>query len=148
MIFRFFHRAVAEVISQGLVKESAARLRQIDDAAEPGASKPIQGRAAIGSTPTSHALEMLPRRSSGGRQGRLKNIEKARANENIFRTDEFSGTAGLMQFKLAKVMATMASVICRLEDAGSEWHSVNARRIGANLNQRDDICFVPILNPA
>ena len=45
--------------------------------------------------------------------------------------------AGLTQTQLAKLVDTTASVICRLEDADYEGHSLAMlRRIGAALNQR------------
>jgi predicted transcriptional regulator len=57
--------------------------------------------------------------------------------------------AGLTQATLAKLIGTTASVVCRLEDADYEGHSQGMlRRIGAALNQRVEIRFVPIRRPA
>jgi ribosome-binding protein aMBF1 (putative translation factor) len=53
--------------------------------------------------------------------------------------------AGLSQRELAKKVRTTASVICRLEDADYEGHSLSVlRRIAAALNSRVEIRFVPL----
>jgi transcriptional regulator with XRE-family HTH domain len=55
----------------------------------------------------------------------------------------------LSQAQLAKLIGTTASVICRLEDADYEGHSLAMlRRIGAVLDQRVEVRFVPIGRPA
>ena len=52
--------------------------------------------------------------------------------------------AGLSQRELAKRVGTTASVICRLEDADYEGHSLAMlRRIAAALNRRLEIRFLP-----
>jgi len=52
--------------------------------------------------------------------------------------------AGLSQRALAKLVGTSASVICRLEDADYDGHSLAMlRRIAAALNQRVEVRFVP-----
>jgi transcriptional regulator with XRE-family HTH domain len=52
---------------------------------------------------------------------------------------------GLSQRALAKLVGTTASVICRLEDADYEGHSMAMlNRIAAALNKRVEIHFVPI----
>jgi transcriptional regulator with XRE-family HTH domain len=57
--------------------------------------------------------------------------------------------AGLTQAQLGKLIGTTASVICRLEDADYEGHSLAMlRRIAAALNQRVEIRFVPIRRSA
>ena len=57
--------------------------------------------------------------------------------------------AALTQAQLAKLIGTTASVICRLEDADYEGHSLAMlRRIAAALEQRVEIRFVPIRRPA
>ena len=100
--------------------------------------------------PTSDAMEVLHRRFYEGKPGRLKSLEEARANEEIAR--KICGlrtAAGLTQTQLAKLIGTTASVICRLEDADYKGHSlVMLRRIGAALNQRLEIRFVPIRRSA
>ncbi len=53
--------------------------------------------------------------------------------------------AGLSQRELAKLVGTTASVICRLENADYEGHSLSMlRRIATALNKRVEIRFVPI----
>jgi DNA-binding XRE family transcriptional regulator len=98
----------------------------------------------------SDAVEVLHRRFYEGKPSRLKNLEEARANEEIARKiRELRTVAGLTQTQLAKLIGTTASVICRLEDADYEGHSLAMlRRIGAALNQRVQIRFVPIRRSA
>ncbi len=88
--------------------------------------------------PTSDAVEILHRRFFEGKPGRLKNLEEARANDEIARKIcELRTAAGLTQTQLGKLIGTTASVICRLEDADYEGHSLAMlRRIGVALNQR------------
>ncbi|MCC6389977.1 MAG: XRE family transcriptional regulator [Bryobacterales bacterium] len=62
---------------------------------------------------------------------------------------ELRTKAGLTQAQLGKLIGTTASVICRLEDADYEGHSLAMlRRIGAALNKRVEIRFVPIRRSA
>ena len=57
--------------------------------------------------------------------------------------------AGLTQRELAKKVGTTASVICRLEDADYEGHSLSMmKRIAAALDKRVEIRFVGIRKPA
>ncbi|MGA3095405.1 MAG: XRE family transcriptional regulator [Bryobacteraceae bacterium] len=100
--------------------------------------------------PASDAVEILHRRFYEGRPGRLKNLEEARANQEIARKIyELRMAAGLTQTRLAKLIGTTASVICRLEDADYEGHSLAMlRRIGTALNQRVEIRFVPVRRSA
>ena len=52
--------------------------------------------------------------------------------------------AGLSQRGLAKRVGTTASVICRLEDADYDGHSLSMlRRIAGALNKRVEIRFLP-----
>jgi ribosome-binding protein aMBF1 (putative translation factor) len=56
--------------------------------------------------------------------------------------------AGLSQRAMAKKVGTTASVICRLEDADYEGHSLAMlRRIAAALDKRVEIRFVPAVKP-
>ena len=56
--------------------------------------------------------------------------------------------AGLTQRAMARKVGTTASVICRLEDAGYEGHSLAMlRRIAAALDKRVEIRFVPATKP-
>jgi len=100
--------------------------------------------------PASDAVEVLHHRFYEGKPSRLRGLEEARANEEIARKiRELRTSAGLTQAQLAKVIGTTASVICRLEDADYEGHSLAMlRRIGAALNQRVQIRFVPIRRSA
>jgi DNA-binding XRE family transcriptional regulator len=100
--------------------------------------------------PASDAVEVLHRRFCKGKPGRLKNLEEARANEEIARKlYRLRTAAGFTQAQLGKLIGTTASVICRLEDADYEGHSLAMlRRIGAALNQRVEIRFVPIRRSA
>jgi len=100
--------------------------------------------------PTTDAVEILHRRFYEGKLARLKNLEQARANEEIARKlYELRTAAGLTQTQLAKIIGTTASVICRLEDADYEGHSLAMlRRIAAALNQRIEIRFLPVQRSA
>ncbi|MBZ5618160.1 MAG: helix-turn-helix domain-containing protein [Acidobacteriia bacterium] len=56
--------------------------------------------------------------------------------------------AGLSQRELARRVGTKASVICRLEDADYEGHSLSMlKRIAAALDKRVEIRFVPTRRP-
>lgn len=72
-------------------------------------------------------------------------LEEERANAEIGRKIyELRTRAGLTQKELADLVGTTASVICRLEDADYEGHSLSMlRRIAAALNRRVEIRFVP-----
>jgi len=57
---------------------------------------------------------------------------------------EARADAGLSQRALAKLVGTSASVICQLEDADYEGHSMAMlRRVAAALHQRVEVRFVP-----
>ena len=56
--------------------------------------------------------------------------------------------AGLTQRQLAKMISTTASMICRLEDADYEGHSLAMlNRIAEALPRRVEIRLVPIRKP-
>ena len=95
--------------------------------------------------PTTDAVEILHRRYYEGKPERLANLEKARANDQVARKIVTLRTqAGLSQRQLARLVGTTASVICRLEDAGYEGHSLAMlNRIAVALNCRVEIRFVP-----
>lgn len=95
--------------------------------------------------PTTDAVEILHRRYYEGKPERLANLEKARANDQVARKIVTLRTqAGLSQRQLAKLVGTTASVICRLEDADYEGHSLAMlNRIAVALNRRVEIRFVP-----
>jgi DNA-binding XRE family transcriptional regulator len=96
--------------------------------------------------PAVDAVEILHRRFYADKPARLKNLEEARANEEIARKiHDLRTAASLTQTQLARLIGATASVICLLEDANYESHSLPLlRRIAAALNQRVEIRFVPI----
>jgi DNA-binding XRE family transcriptional regulator len=95
--------------------------------------------------PTTGAVEILHRRYYQGRPDRLLALEEARANDSVARKlTSLRLQVGLTQRQLARLVGTTASVICRLEDADYEGHSlVMLNRIAAALKQRVEIRFVP-----
>lgn len=95
--------------------------------------------------PTADAVAILHRRYYEGKPERLADLEKARANDQVARKIvDLRTQAGLSQRQLAKLVGTAASVICRLEDADYEGHSLAMlNRIAAALNRRVEIRFVP-----
>ena len=103
-----------------------------------------------GTKPVIDAVEILHRRFFAGKAARLKNLEEARANEEVARKiHELRTAAGLTQTQLARLIGTTASVICRLEDADYKGHSLAMlRRIAGALNQRVEIRFVPLRRSA
>lgn len=99
---------------------------------------------------TTDGVEIVYQRLYEGKPDRIKGLEEARANDEIARKILLLRTkAGLTQAQLGKLIGTTASVICRLEDADYEGHSLAMlRRIAAALNQRVEIRFVPIRRSA
>jgi len=95
---------------------------------------------------TKHAVEILERRYYEGKPQRQAALEEARANDAVARKIyELRTKAGLTQRQLAKLVRTTASVICLLEDADYEGHSMAMlTRIAAALDQRVEIRFVPL----
>jgi ribosome-binding protein aMBF1 (putative translation factor) len=96
--------------------------------------------------PTSDAIETMHRRYYEGKPERIAALEEARANDEVARKIyQLRTQAGLSQRELAKLVGTTASVICRLEDAEYEGHSLPMlRRIAAALDRRVEIRFMPI----
>lgn len=102
---------------------------------------------------TTDALGILHRRYYKGHPQRLASLEEERANLDCARKIyELRTKAHLTQRQLAEIVGTTASVICRLEDADYEGHSLAMlQRIALALNQRIEIRFVPLarkLQPA
>src|SRR5271165_1152114 len=95
---------------------------------------------------TTDATEILHRRYFEGKPEMLAALEEARANDEVARKIyELRTKAGLTQRQLAKMIGTTASVICLLEDADYEGHSLSMlRRIAAAVNRRVEIRFVPV----
>jgi DNA-binding XRE family transcriptional regulator len=100
--------------------------------------------------PTTDAVEIIHNRYFKGKPGRLKILEQARADDEVARKIfELRTSAGITQARLAELVGTTPSVICRLEGADYEGHSLAMlRRIGAALNKRVEIRFVPIRRSA
>ena len=94
---------------------------------------------------TTDAVEIIHERYFRGKPDMLAMLEEARANVDIARKIyHLRNDAGLTQRQLAKLVGTTASVICRLEDADYEGHSLAIlNRIAAALNKRVKIEFVP-----
>lgn len=95
--------------------------------------------------PASDAVEVMHRRYFEGKPARMQALEEERANAEIARAIVvLRQQAGLTQQDLAKLVGTTASVICRLEDAEYEGHSLSMlRRIAAAMNKRIEIRFLP-----
>ena len=94
--------------------------------------------------PTTDAVEILNRRYIEGQPEMVELLEEARANADIAqKIYDLRIKAGLSQRGLAKLVGTTASVICRLEDADYEGHSLAMlRRIAAVLDKRVEIRFI------
>jgi ribosome-binding protein aMBF1 (putative translation factor) len=96
--------------------------------------------------PTSDAVEIVHRRFIKGDKRKLallaREHEKADIAQKIY---DLRTAAGLSQAELARKVRTTASVICRLEDADYEGHSLRMlRKIAAAVNSRVQISFVPL----
>jgi len=98
---------------------------------------------------TTDALEIIDREFFDGKPERMAELERARADDAVARKIvELRSKAGLTQRELAKLVRTTASVICRLEDADYEGHSLAMlNRIAAALHRRVEIRFVPLRGP-
>ena len=95
---------------------------------------------------TSDATEIIHKRFFEGKPDRLAELEKLRADDAVARKIVAVRTkADLTQRELAKLVGTSASVICRLEDADYEGHSLAMlNRIATALHRRVEIRFVPL----
>ena len=70
-------------------------------------------------------VEVLFDRYYQGKPARVKQLGEERSNNEIARgVRELRTQARLTQAELAKIVGTTASVICRLEDADYEGHSL------------------------
>jgi len=94
--------------------------------------------------PIADAVDILHRRYYEGRPARQAELDEASQNDAIARRiRELRERAGLTQHHLARLVGTTASVICRLEDADYEGHSLSMlRRIAAALGRRVEVRFV------
>ena len=99
---------------------------------------------------TDNALEIIYQEFYEGKPDRIAELEEARVNDDVARKiRESREEAGLSQRKLAEIVGTTASVICRLEDADYEGHSLSMlNRIASALDRRIKIDFVPLVNPS
>ena len=95
---------------------------------------------------TSDALAIVHRRYFKGRPADIALLEEERANAAVARQiHDLREKAGFTQRKLAKIVGTTASVICRLENADYEGHSLAMlRRIAKALDRQVEINFVPL----
>jgi ribosome-binding protein aMBF1 (putative translation factor) len=95
---------------------------------------------------TANAVAILHKRFIEGKPTRLVELEKMRADDAVARKIlALRTSAGLSQRELAKLVDTSAPVICRLEDADYEGHSLAMlNRIAAALHRRVEIRFVPL----
>lgn len=95
---------------------------------------------------TDDAVEILHRRYVKNDLETLAELEKIQADNDVARKIYNLRTkAGLSQREFAKLVGTTASVICRLEDADYEGHSLAMlNRIAAALDKRVEIRFLPI----
>jgi DNA-binding XRE family transcriptional regulator len=93
----------------------------------------------------SHGLQYAYHRYIGDNPDQVAAYEEELANAELARKIyELRTKAGLTQRQLAKLVGTTASVICRLEDAEYEGHSLAMlRRIAAALDKRVEIRFLP-----
>ncbi len=96
--------------------------------------------------PTDDAVEILHRRLVNDDPEKIAELENIRADNDIARKIyDLRMKSGLSQRAFAKLVGTTASVICRLEDADYEGHSMAMlNRIAAALDKRVEIRFVPI----
>ncbi len=95
---------------------------------------------------SSPALQYLYDRYIGNDPEQQAVYEEHLASADIARKIyDLRTAAGLSQRALAKLVGTTASVICRLEDADYQGHSLSMlRRIAAALHKRVEIRFVPV----
>jgi transcriptional regulator with XRE-family HTH domain len=93
--------------------------------------------------PTADAIEILHRRYFEGKPDMLARLQAARLNAKIAQQIyDLRVKAGLTQRQLAEQVGTTASVICRLEDADYEGHSLlMLQRIAAVLGKQVEIRF-------
>lgn len=95
------------------------------------------------------AVDFLYRRYIQGHPKLELQLEKERVNLRVAQAIyNLRTSAGLSQRELAKRVGTTASVICRLEDADYEGHSLSLlRRIAAAVNKTVEVRFVSIPDP-
>jgi ribosome-binding protein aMBF1 (putative translation factor) len=94
---------------------------------------------------TTDALKIIHRKFYEGNPERIEELEEARINDDVARKIvALREENGLSQRALAEMIGTTASVICRLEDADYEGHSLTMlNKIARALNKRLSINFIP-----
>ncbi|SRR6266545_3407863 len=94
----------------------------------------------------SYALQCTYDKYIGNDSERVASYEQELINIEVAKLIyDLRKKAGLSQRQFAKKVGTTASVICRLEDADYEGHSLSMlKRIAAALERRVEIRFVPI----
>jgi len=95
---------------------------------------------------TTDAVEILYKRIVGENADMKALLAEAESEMEIAeQIYNLRNEAGLTQKELADKIGTSASVICRLEDADYEGHSLSMlRRIAAVLDKRVKVSFVPL----
>jgi ribosome-binding protein aMBF1 (putative translation factor) len=98
------------------------------------------------SRPRSPALGALYDRFVGDDPERVASYQRALANAQVAGAiHDLRTAAGLTQRELAAKVGTSASVICRLEDADYEGHSLSMlRRVAEALDHQVEIRLTPI----
>lgn len=93
---------------------------------------------------TSDGLRIIKHRYLKGDREMARMVEHERGNMEIARQiGDLREKAGLSQRALAELVGTTASVICRLEDADYQGHSLAMlHRIAAALDRRVEVRFV------
>lgn len=94
---------------------------------------------------TSDGIALLKRRYLKSKPERDALLARVRADDAVGRKIyQLRSQSGLTQRELAKLVGTTASVICRLEDADYEGHSLGMlHRIASALDKEIEIKFVP-----
>ena len=94
----------------------------------------------------SDTLQHLHDRYVGDDPERAAAYERAVADAHVARqVYQLRAEAGLSQREMAARVGTTASVICRLEDADYDGHSLAMlRRIAAAVGKRVEVRFVPV----
>lgn len=97
---------------------------------------------------TTNAIKILHKRYVEGNPEMEALLEEERIHAEVAaKLYQLRTEAGLSQRELAKTVGTSASVICRLENADYEGHSLAMlRRIATALKQRVRISFEPLEN--
>jgi transcriptional regulator with XRE-family HTH domain len=100
--------------------------------------------------PDSKSLGYLYDRFIGDDPERVASFEDAKTNAEVATAIyELRTAAGLSQRALAERVGTTASVICRLEDADYDGHSLTMlRRVASALGRRVAISFPPATTTA